>query len=90
MIDFNEKGAMTLEEARAYVAVSRRTIYLMAEEGRLPGAFRLGKCWRVDKKILSDHVQKGVELPCELQGVANCEPVAIETAVPVQGSKGGN
>lgn len=81
MIDFDLSSSLTLEQARVYVGVSRRTIYVMAEKGQLPGAYRLGWCWRVDKKILSDHVEKGVQLPGELQGVANCEPGSMETGV---------
>ena len=38
---------LTIEEVAALLRISERTIYAMAKEGRLPGAVKVGRSWRV-------------------------------------------
>ena len=38
---------MTLNEAAEELRISERQAYVLARSGRLPGAFKLGKLWRI-------------------------------------------
>ena len=38
---------LTIQEVAATLRISERTIYAMAKEGRLPGAVKIGRSWRV-------------------------------------------
>jgi excisionase family DNA binding protein len=38
---------MTIQEVATLLRISERTIYAMATEGRLPGAVKVGRSWRV-------------------------------------------
>ena len=43
---------LTIEETAALLRVGRTTCYTMAREDRLPGAFRWGSQYRVDRSAL--------------------------------------
>ena len=38
----------TVEEAANYLRVERQTIYRMLIKGKIPGAFKVGRAWRID------------------------------------------
>ena len=42
-----DEPVLTIKETAALLKMSERTVYLMAKEGRLPGAVKLGGSWRV-------------------------------------------
>lgn len=43
----NDEPVLSIKETAALLKMSERTVYLMAKEGRLPGAVKLGGSWRV-------------------------------------------
>lgn len=74
-------GTLTLEQGRQYLGFSRRTMYVMANEGTLPGVFRIGSSWRIDREIFFAHAKSGVHSGSQLQGVDNRESRSVETGV---------
>lgn len=42
-----EKKYLTIEEVAKIMRVNKRTVYRLAESGKLP-AFRFGRAWRID------------------------------------------
>lgn len=44
---------LTLTEAALLVRVSPSTAKSLAQMGRFPGAFKIGKCWRVNGDVLA-------------------------------------
>ena len=42
------RGTVTVEEAAHYLRVERQMIYRMLKKGRIPGAFKVGRLWRLD------------------------------------------
>lgn len=57
-----ELATMKIEEAAKVLGIGRQTAYNLANEGKLPGAIRLGKRrWIVSKKMLEEFLSgKGV------------------------------
>lgn len=47
-----ESGLLTIEEAAAFLGISRRTFLRMDSSGKLPLAVRLGRCKRWNKREL--------------------------------------
>ena len=47
-----EQPVLTIKETAALLKMSERTVYLMAKDGRLPGAVRVGGSWRVVREKL--------------------------------------
>jgi len=47
-----DEPVLTIKETAALLKMSERTVYLMAKEGRLPGAVKLGGSWRVVREKL--------------------------------------
>lgn len=47
-----EDPVLPIKETAALLKMSERTVYLMAKEGRLPGAVKLGGSWRVVREKL--------------------------------------
>lgn len=60
---------LTLEETAKAINYPRSTIYLLAREGKLPGAFRFpgSRAWRVDEAKLAAWIaqQTGVQAGSE-------------------------
>jgi excisionase family DNA binding protein len=48
---------LTVKEVAKYLKVNERTIYRMAEAGRLP-AFKIGNSWRVRESDLNAWIQE--------------------------------
>ena len=48
---------LTFKEVAKYLKVNERTIYRMAEAGRLP-AFKIGNSWRVRESDLNAWIQE--------------------------------
>ena len=74
------KEWFTVEEAAQYLRVSRRTIYKLTREGRLP-AFRIGReRHRRFKKEDLDRVPRSGDEPRGLEGILNLkdDPVLAE------------
>lgn len=44
---------MTIEEVAGYLRVTTTTLYTLARTGAIP-AFRVGRCWRVNRNMLND------------------------------------
>ena len=47
---------LTPEQVQAVLQISRSTFFRMVQSGQLPGAFKLGGAWRIDK----DEMKKGL------------------------------
>jgi excisionase family DNA binding protein len=60
---------LTIEQAAKELQVHAKTAYRWASEGRLPGAFRVQRCWRVSRDKLFEHAQKGIGAPPAREGV---------------------
>ena len=43
----DQEQVLTIKETAVLLKMSERTVYLMAKDGRLPGAVKLGGSWRV-------------------------------------------
>lgn len=50
---------MTLEEVAAYLRVTKRTLYRLAQEGALP-AFKLGGTWRFRREELNQWITENM------------------------------
>lgn len=50
---------MTIKETATFLKMSERTVYLMAKDGRLPGAVKVGGSWRVLREKLMDWLEQG-------------------------------
>ena len=46
---------ITLEELAGYLRISKSTVYRCVRLGQLP-AFRVGRQWRVNLKLVQDHL----------------------------------
>ena len=54
MVSKTELATMKIEEAAQVLGIGRQTAYDLANEGKLPGAIRLGKRWVVSRKALEE------------------------------------
>jgi nitrogen PTS system EIIA component len=63
---------LSCEEARAYIKLSKSTLYLYVRKGIIP-AFKVGRLWRFKKKNLDEWIQTQIEYETrtrtELSGV---------------------
>lgn len=50
---------LTLTEVAAYLRVTKRTLYRLAQEGRLP-AFKLGGTWRFRREELDRWITENI------------------------------
>lgn len=50
---------LTLTEVAAYLRVTKRTLYRLAQEGQLP-AFKLGGTWRVRREELDRWITENI------------------------------
>ena len=48
---------MTVEEARQFLRLSRKTIYKLLESGVIPGQ-KFGRDWRVDREQLEQNLKQ--------------------------------
>lgn len=46
---------MTLQQLATYLCIPRSTIYRLVQSGRLP-AFKVGRQWRVNLKLVQNHL----------------------------------
>jgi excisionase family DNA binding protein len=53
---------LTINETAALLKLSDRTVYEKLRRGRLPGAAKLGKEWRIDRDKLLDWIARGGDL----------------------------
>ena len=51
---------ITLEELAGYLRISKSTVYRCVRLGQLP-AFRVGRQWRVNLKLVQDHLIESYE-----------------------------
>ena len=45
-------------QVQELLQISRTTFFRMVKDGELPGAFKLGNLWRVDRDRLKDWIEK--------------------------------
>ena len=57
-----EGEILTLEEVAAYLKASKRTVYRLAQEGKIP-AFKLGGSWRFRRAELDRWIAASIENP---------------------------
>lgn len=50
--DATPGDVVDLAWAAAYLRISERNAYRLAVDGKLPGAFRIGRSWRVNRRVL--------------------------------------
>ena len=55
-----ENEIMTLEEVAAYLRVKPQTIYLWAQEGKIPAA-KLGNQWRFKRSMIDRWFMKHID-----------------------------
>jgi excisionase family DNA binding protein len=60
---------MTLQQLAAYLCLSRSTIYRLVQTGRLP-AFKVGRQWRVNLRLVQNHLVKDYERKTRRRGSA--------------------
>lgn len=63
-----ERQTISVTEAGAQLGVGRDLSYRLARTGRLPGAMRLGRLWRVSRPALERAIAEG------------CPPLGEQTA----------
>lgn len=61
MIDA-DPDILTLDEVACYLRVTKRTLYRLAQEGRLP-AFKLGGVWRFRRAELDQWIAENTGKP---------------------------
>ena len=52
---------LTLDDVCEILTVGKSTLYQMLSSGEIPGAFRIGKVWKIPRKAISDYVLKRME-----------------------------
>ncbi|MDP6496034.1 MAG: helix-turn-helix domain-containing protein [Dehalococcoidia bacterium] len=52
-------GTMKIAEAARYLGISRQTAYDLANQGKLPGARRLGRRFVVSRKAIERYLEDG-------------------------------
>lgn len=52
---------ITIKEAAGYLRVSPQTIYRLIQQGKFPGAFRVGSDWRIVKARLEEMMKEGTD-----------------------------
>lgn len=57
-----EGEILTLEEVAAYLKARKRTVYRLAQEGKIP-AFKLGGVWRFRRAELDRWIDASIENP---------------------------
>ncbi len=50
---------LTIDEAAYLTGLNRKTVYDAANAGRLPGARRIGRCYRIHRDTLLDWFRQG-------------------------------
>ena len=58
----SEGEILTLEEVAAYLKAGKRTVYRLAQEGRIP-AFKLGGSWRFRRAELDNWIATSIGNP---------------------------
>jgi excisionase family DNA binding protein len=48
---------LTIDEVCAWARISRPVAKQLAQQGRIPGAFKVGKSWRFRKSALADWIK---------------------------------
>ena len=64
----NDEPVLTIKETAALLKMSERTVYLMAKDGRLPGAVKVGGSWRILRQRLLDWLEQGGDSPAKGEG----------------------
>lgn len=57
-----EGEILTLEEVAAYLKAGKRTVYRLAQDGKIP-AFKLGGSWRFRRAELDQWIAASIENP---------------------------
>lgn len=57
-----EGEILTLEEVAAYLKAGKRTVYRLAQDGKIP-AFKLGGSWRFRRAELDRWIAASIENP---------------------------
>jgi len=50
---------LTMKEVADYLRVNIATVYRLLKNGKLPGRFRIGGSWRVDRAALLEWIENG-------------------------------
>ncbi len=58
----NAPKVLTPEQAQALLQISRASFFRWVKEERLPGAFRLGRLWRVDRDTLKAWIESQAQV----------------------------
>lgn len=58
----HEGEILTLEEVAAFLKAGKRTVYRLAQEGKIP-AFKLGGSWRFRRAELDRWIAASIENP---------------------------
>ncbi len=58
-MDQPQIATMKIAEAARYLGISRQTAYDLANQGKLPGARRLGRRFVVSRKALEKYLEGG-------------------------------
>ncbi len=59
MTEQTEVATIKIAEAARYLGISRQTAYDLANQGKLPGARRLGRRFVVSRKALEKYLEGG-------------------------------
>ncbi len=62
----DERLTISVVEAGARLGIGRDLSYQLARTGRLPGAMRLGRLWRVSRPVLERALTEGWQPASEL------------------------
>lgn len=54
------KKVYTLDEVADILKITRRSLYMYIEDGRLP-AVKIGRYWRVSEEAIDDFLSRGVK-----------------------------
>ncbi|GEM_PF-259973 len=57
-----ERRYVSLKEISVYLGLSPKTLYIWAEEGRIPG-YKFGRVWRFDKEEIDNFVKSHYASP---------------------------
>ena len=56
-----DQEILTIEEVCDFLMVGKSTLYQILASGEMPGAFRIGKVWKIPRKAVSDYVVKKMQ-----------------------------
>ena len=71
----NSPQVVTVDELAQYLRIDRKSIYAAIHSGRMPGAQRFGRTWRVSLPAVMKWLAKGEQVALSRHALAECAQI---------------